>query len=230
MNNSRTFKPTVILFDVNETLLDMSPLKKKVTKLLKSKHGFKLWFTMLLHYSLVDNCTNQYHDFPTIGKATLKMAAKSLKEVITEEDITDALSTINELTAHADVKEGLNLLKDAGLRLATMTNSPMKTSRAQLAFAGLTNYFETILSVDAIKKYKPALEAYRYAAQVLKVNTDEILMVAAHGWDITGASHAGLHTCFIERKGQGLYPLAPKPSISGSTLVIAAKEIIRQLK
>lgn len=176
MNNSLTFKPSVVLFDVNETLLDMTPLKKKINKLLKSKRGFKLWFTMLLQYSLVDNCTNQYHDFPAIGNATLKMAAKSLKEVITEEDIKEALSTINELPAHADVKEGLNLLKDAGLRLATLTNSPMKTLRTQLEFAGLTNYFETILSVDAIKKYKPALETYDYAAKALNVNTTDIIL------------------------------------------------------
>lgn len=152
MNNSLTFKPSVILFDVNETLLDMTPLKKKVNKLLKSPRGFKLWFTMLLQYSLVDNCTNQYHDFPTIGKATLKMTAQSFKEVITDDDIKEALSTINELPAHADVKDGLNLLKDAGFRLATLTNSPMKTLRTQLEFAGLTDYFESILSVDSIKK------------------------------------------------------------------------------
>ncbi|MEX2231526.1 MAG: haloacid dehalogenase type II [Cyclobacteriaceae bacterium] len=230
MNSTRLFKPSVILFDVNETLLDMSPLRKQVNKLLKSKRGFKLWFTMLLQYSLVDNCTNQYNNFSAIGEATLYMAAKSLKQSLSVHAIRGALSTLKQLPAHDDVKEALDLLKDAGVRLATLSNSPMETSKGQLEYAGLTGYFESILSVDSIKKYKPALEAYRYAAQVLKVNTDEMLMVAAHGWDITGASHAGLHTCFIERKGQSLYPLAPKPSITGSTLITAARKIIKRIK
>ncbi len=50
-------KPSVILFDVNETLMDMSPLKKKVNDVLDSKRGFRIWFGMLLQYSLVDNST-----------------------------------------------------------------------------------------------------------------------------------------------------------------------------
>lgn len=227
MNKSLTIKPSVILFDVNETLLDMTPLKKKVNSLLKSKRGFKLWFTMLLHYSLVDNCTDQYHNLPVIGNATLKMAAKSFKEVISDDESKEALSMITQLPAHPDVKKGLNLLKDAGVRLATLTNSPMETLRRQLEFAGLKDYFEAILSVDAIRKYKPASETYEYAANALNINKNEIMMVAAHGWDITGAAHAGLHTCFIERKGQAVYPLAPTPSITANTLLEAAQKIIQ---
>lgn len=230
MTHAAAFTPSVILFDVNETLLDMAPLKKKVSKLLNSKRGFKIWFTMLLQYSLVENCTHQYHDFSDIGKATLQMAAKFLKTKVTDGDIKETLSTIRQLPAYGDVEEGLKRLEDAGLRLATLSNSPMETSTAQLAHAGLTNYFEKILSVDAIKKYKPAPESYRYAAETLNISTGEMVMVAAHGWDIAGASHAGLHTAFIERKGQALYPLAPKPSITASTLVEVANEILKQLK
>lgn len=229
MSTQGSFKPSVILFDVNETLLDMTPLKKKVNGLLGSERGFRVWFGMMLQYSLVDNCTNQYHDFSAIGRATLEMAAKAFKETVTEKDIEEALSTMKALPAHTDVTESLNLLKKAGLRLAALSNSPAKSLAAQLDYAGLTDYFEHILSVDAVNKYKPAPEAYEYAARTLTVDTNEMVMVAAHGWDITGASHAGLHTCFIEREGQALYPLAPTPSISGNSLVAAAKQIIKKL-
>ncbi len=84
--DNRPVKPLVVLFDVNETLLDMTPLKKKVNRLLQSKRGFKIWFTTLLHYSLVDNVTNQYHDFSAIGYATLDMTATALKKQLTDED------------------------------------------------------------------------------------------------------------------------------------------------
>lgn len=80
-----------------------------------------------------------------------------------------------------------------------------------------------------LKKYKPAPETYEYAAKALSVNTNDIILIAAHGWDVTGASHAGLHTCFIAREGQALYALAPKPSVIGDTILQAAKEIIRQV-
>jgi 2-haloacid dehalogenase len=225
MNNST--KPSVILFDVNETLMDMSPLKKKVNNILDSKRGFGVWFGMLLQYSLVDNCTGRYHDFSVIADATLDMAAKALEKEIEEDEKKEALALMKKLSAYADVEEGLKLLKEAGFRLATLTNSPMPTLSAQLEHAGLRNYFEATLSVDAIRKYKPAIETYQFAAQTLGVSTSEIIMVAAHGWDIAGALQAGLQAAFIERKGQSLYPLAPNPRFVCKDLIEFVNAIMK---
>ena len=218
-------KPTVILFDVNETMLDMSPLKKKINNLLGSSQGFRIWFGMLLQYSLVDNCTNSYHDFVTIAGATLSMAADGLKKSITEMQKKEALATIKKLSAYPDVPKGLKALKENGFRLATLTNSPAATLSAQLKYAGLTKYFDTTLSIDTIKKYKPALETYEWAAEQLSVNTGEVMLVAAHGWDIAGALRAGLQAAFIQRKGQSLYTLSPSPQIVGKNLIEVVQKI-----
>lgn len=219
-------KPSVILFDVNETLLNMSPLKKRVNAILGSKRGFRIWFGMLLQYSLVDNSTGQYHDFTTIASATLDMAARALDTTIDKEKKEKTLAIIRVLPAYGEVPKGLNLLKDAGFRLATLTNSPKETLTAQLEYAGLTKFFDAMLSIDTIQKYKPAPETYHYAAHALEVNINEILMVAAHGWDIAGALEAGMQTCFIERKGQSLYNLSPLPGFIGSDLIEVAKKLI----
>ena len=132
---------------------------------------------------------------------------------------------MKKLSAYADVEKGLNILKEAGFRLATLTNSPLPTLTAQLQHSGLTPYFEATLSIDAIQKYKPAPESYEYAARALGVSKSEIIMVAAHGWDIAGAMQAGLQAAFIERKGQSLYPLSPKPQFTGKDLVEIADKI-----
>ncbi|MFN2459006.1 MAG: haloacid dehalogenase type II [Chitinophagaceae bacterium] len=220
-------KPSVILFDVNETLMNMSPLKKKVNDILHSKRGFRIWFGMLLQYSLVDNCTGQYHDFSAIADATLDMAAQALQREIEEDEKKEALALMKKLSAYTDVEEGLKLLKQAGFRLATLTNSPMQTLSAQLDPTGLTKYFEATLSIDAVQKYKPAPETYQYAAQTLGVSTGDVIMVAAHGWDITGALQAGMQAAFIERKGQSLYPLASKPHFVCEDLVEFANAVIK---
>ena len=221
----KVIKPAVILFDVNETLLDMTPLKKKINFLLGSREGFKIWFGMLLQYSLVDNCTNNYHDFVTIADATLGMAAEGLKKSITKMQKKEALSTLKKLSAYPDVPIGLKILKENGFRLATLTNSPVATLKAQLKYASLTKYFEASLSIDTISKYKPALETYQWAAKQLSVDIAEVMLVAAHGWDIAGALQAGLQAAFIQRKGQSLYPLSPSPQIKGKNLVEVVQKI-----
>lgn len=87
----KNHQPSVILFDVNETLLNMIPLKKKINNLLDSGKGFSIWFGMLLQYSLVDNCIHQYHDFPSIADASSEMAAKSLEKTLDEKEKKAAL-------------------------------------------------------------------------------------------------------------------------------------------
>ncbi len=177
----------------------------------------------------VDTVTGNYHDFGSIASAMLDMAALMLETEIEEMDKKEILSTMKNLPPHDDVKEGLQQLKDAGFRLATLTNSAMPTLIAQLEYAGLSSYFEaTTSSVDAVKRYKPAPETYQYAAQTLGIPANEALLVAAHGWDIAGALQSGLQTAFIERKGQSLYPLAAKPQHIGKDLVEIANAIIKQ--
>jgi len=220
----------LIVFDVNETLLDMSVLKNKINSLLGSSKGFRVWFGMLLQYSLVDNCTGAYHDFVSIANATLDMTAKSLKIDVDEKEKKAALATIKELPAYPDVPNGLQLLKDNGFRLATLTNSPTPTLTAQLQYAKLTEYFEATLSIDTIKKYKPAIETYTWAIKQLSVSVNGAILVAAHGWDIAGALQAGMQAAFIEREGQSLYPLSPKPTFTGKDLLEIANKIIAHYK
>ena len=216
----------VIVFDVNETLLDMTPLKKSVNELLGEEQGFKIWFGMLLHYSTVSNNIEEYNDFTTIASATLKMAAISMKKEVTDDEIKNTLSLIKTLQTYPDVEKGLTLLKENGFRLITLTNSPDGALQAQLENSKLTHFFEQALSIDALGKYKPAPETYRWAAEKLAVTPEEMLLVAAHGWDIAGASHAGLATGFIAREGQSLYSLSKDPDFIADDILKMAEKLV----
>ena len=225
--SSKNTKP-VLLFDVNETLLDMTPLKNAINTLLEEPLAFKIWFGMVLHHSLVDNCTNQYHDFSTIAVAMLKMTATSLNKTITEEETKKALSEIRNLKAYPDVLKGLQLLKENGFRLATLTNSPEKALKEQLVNSNLTAVFELALSIDTLKKYKPDPETYTWAATKLDQQPQDIIMIAAHGWDLAGAMNAGLLTGFIAREGQSLYSLSDNPTYEAKDIYQMALILIEK--
>jgi 2-haloacid dehalogenase len=216
----------LLVFDVNETLLDMTPLKKAVNSLLNEEQGFRIWFGMLLHYSTVSNSINEYHNFTTIAAATLDMAATSMHKKVTEDEIKKTLSIIKSLQTYPDVIKGLQLLKENGFRLITLTNSPDSALKEQLENSNLTDYFEQALSIDAIAKYKPAAETYLWAAKKLNVKPEEMLMIAAHGWDLAGASHAGLATAFIAREGQSIYTLSKKPDFEATDILAMAEKLV----
>ncbi|RBP53685.1 haloacid dehalogenase type II [Arenicella xantha] len=206
-------KPKVIIFDVNETLLDLESMRKSVGAAIGGRDDLlPLWFSTMLHHSLVVSATGEYESFGNIGVAALQMVAEINGIEITQDNAKTAILTpLRSLPPHADVAQGLAKLKAQGYKLVTLTNSSLKGVQLQLENAGLSQYFDANLSIESVGVFKPHLSTYQWAIKDLGVNADEALMVAAHGWDIAGASKAGLQTAFIHRQGKVLFPLAAKP-------------------
>ena len=205
--------PKVIIFDVNETLLDLTSMRTSVGDALGGRQELlPLWFSTMLHYSLVATTTGEYHDFGKIGVAALMMVADINDIALTPEQAKTAIVTpLLQLPPHGDVKEGLTALKAQGFKLVSLTNSSNFGVKTQFENAGLMSFFEARYSVEDIEIYKPDLRAYAWALEKLGIKPEEALMVAAHGWDIAGAKAAGLQTAFITRPGKALYPLAQQP-------------------
>ncbi|OWP63157.1 haloacid dehalogenase, type II [Hymenobacter amundsenii] len=220
-------RPKLLLFDVNETLLDLGKLQQAVNQDFKSEFAFKQWFSLLLQYSLVDTTTANYHDFGQIGDAALDMLAQALgQQARPKARKKELLQLITELPPHPDVVPGLKAFQQAGFRLATLTNSPPSTLQKQMKYAGLTDYFEELCSIDSLKRYKPHPDTYLTTCQALGVAPADSMLVAAHGWDTAGALLAGLQAAFVARPGQQQYPLAPAPTLVGTTLEDIARQLV----
>jgi 2-haloacid dehalogenase len=206
-------QPKVLIFDVNETLLDLTPLKTSVGKALGGREEFvPLWFSTMLHYSLVDTLCENYHSFGEIGVAALKMVAESQGIELEHQDAKAAVVTpLRSLLPHQDVAAGLKLLAEDGLRLVSLTNSSAEMAEAQLRNAGLTDLLEKRYSVESVKMYKPHMDTYRMVIHDLGVKPEEATMVAAHAWDLAGAKSVGLQTAFIARPGTALYSNVARP-------------------
>ena len=218
-------KPKLIVFDVNETLLDLEPLRLKVNHALNNNFAFEIWFCKLLHYSLVETVTERYNDFSSIAAATLRMVAQSFEIDIPDTEITHILSHIKDLPPHSDVVEALTLLKKAGFKMVALTNGKQDVAEEQLENAGIISFLKQVFSVEIVNRYKPHRETYKFVLNAMKVCSEDTLLVAAHGWDIVGAQRAGLKTAFVAREGKFLYPLASSPDLTGNTVLEIAKII-----
>lgn len=224
-DQERAYRPQVILMDVYETLLDMTEVERRVNALLDSKRGYIIWFNLFMQYCFVDNCTVQFNDFASIARATMQMAGRTMGRTLDEYDITDVLELLKHLPTHEGVPQGLSLLNDLGFRIAALTNSPEQTVRHRMETTGMVSYFERVLSAEHVKKYKPCIEVYTWAAETMGVDVRDVLLVSADGWDIAGAANAGMQTAYVQLGRQMLYPLAPKPTYTCSGIDNLAEQL-----
>ncbi len=216
----------VILFDVNETLLDMHAIEPELKGLFGENVSVREWFLEVLQHTLVMNEVKEYRSFNEVAEAVLQMTAWSRGRQLQPDELEPVRKKLVSLPPYTDVKVALQKLKDKGWRLATLTNSSERSQEQQFRNAGLTKYFEKTLSADTVRLFKPALETYQAAVSALGVQTEEVLMVAAHGWDLFGAMKAGCRAALVARPGKAVFPLGPQPEFVADNLIELADRII----
>lgn len=230
MKNS---KLKVIFFDVNETMLDLEPMRKSVGQVLNGREELlSYWFSKMLHYSLVSTLIGNYQDFGEVGIASLLMIAEENHIELDYERAKKAIiPSLLNLPPHQDVIGALRELKKLDVKLATLTNSSNYGVNTQLENAKMTNLFDDILSIEDVGMYKPHKSTYLWAAEKMNVKVEEAMLVAAHGWDIAGAKASGMQTTFIARPGKSLYSLSGQPDYivkDFSELVILVKNLLKK--
>ncbi len=219
----------IIAFDVNETLLDLAALDPVFAALFAAESGGVVrreWFSQMLQSALVSTVTDAYSDFSTLQMGALEMIAGRRGVTLTEADRARVRDGMRSLPPHADVRPGLVRLRDAGFTLVTLTNSPPDVAEAQIANAGLTEFFVMRFSAAMVHRLKPAPAPYRMVAAHFGVPIGQVRLVAAHPWDIAGAVRAGCVTAFVSRSGAVMDPLVPAPDIVGPTIDAVAERII----
>lgn len=197
----------VVLFDVNETLSDLAPLRGRFAEVGASPDLFGTWFAGLLRDGFALTAAGGYADFRDIADAVLRGLLTSAPSWAGDADdaVGHVLAGFAELELHPDVPDGVRRLRASGFRLATLTNGAAAMTRQLLERAGLVEQFDALLDVSVPRVWKPAATAYRYALDALGVRADETLLVAVHPWDVDGARRAGLPTAWLRRGASG-YP------------------------
>lgn len=208
-------KPSVLVFDVNETLVDVESLTPLFERIFGDPRVLREWLNQLFMYSMTATLSGRYVDFFSLGQGLLRMVADIHGVTVSSQDVEQIKQGMLTMPAHPDVVGGLNRLRDSGYRLVTLTNSPPVPGQSPLERAGLGDFFERSFSVEACRAYKPSAHVYNYVAQELQVSPSECMMVAAHVWDTLGAQSAGFSAALITRPGNAPLPVPglPQPTI-----------------
>lgn len=223
-------RPSILVFDVNETLLDIAHLEPLFERVFGDAGEMRRWFAQLILYSGAITLANAYAPFGELGAAVLRMHGEVRGVRIDDDHVAELGERTGSLPPHPDVAPALERLREAGFRLVTLTNSaPPAEGPDALERAGLASFFEHRFSIDAVRRFKPAPEAYRLVADELGAALEDTCLVAAHTWDTLGAQALGARGALVTRPGNAVLPLAAtaRPDIVGSDLGAVADELMR---
>ena len=158
-------RPSVLVFDVNETLIDIESLEPHFERMFGDRRVLREWFGQLVMYSMTVTLSDSYVDFFSLGQAVLRMTADVHHVHITDDDLRALSTGMQTMPAHPDVPDGLRRLSDRGYRLVTLTNSPPAANGpTPLEHAGIAGFFERQFSVDTSRVYKPSSRLYTRVA------------------------------------------------------------------
>jgi 2-haloacid dehalogenase len=228
--NRQGSSPFILVFDVNETLIDLESLHPLFERVFGDRRVLREWFGQMILYSQTITLSGLYKDFWTIGAATLEMVGTVHGIAVDAKDIDELKQGLRTMPAHPDSEEGLQMLKHAGFRMVTLTNSPPTPgSRSPLESAGLDRFFERQFNVQSARAYKPASVVYHMVAQELEAPACACCLVATHVWDTIGAQAIGMAGGLLTRPGNAPLPIPglPQPQAVGADLPALASEMIR---
>ena len=220
----------LIVFDVNETLLDLRTMEPTFERIFGDKRGMRLWFAELILYSAALTVAGCYVPFTDIGAAVMKMQADTRGIEITEADKQELKDKFSTMPPYPEVPAALRKLRDAGFRLFTLTDNLLEVQTRQLTHGGIVDLFERRFSADGVKHHKPSRQAYGYVEKELGVAPSQFCLIACHTWDTLGAVAAGWEAALIKRVGNDVLGVGPQPQIVGNDLNNVADQLIARYK
>jgi 2-haloacid dehalogenase len=216
----------LIVFDVNETLLDLQTMNPIFQRIFGEKDAMRLWFANLIMYSAALTVAGCYVPFTDIGSAVMKMLGDTRGIRISDKDRDELKERFSTMPPHPEVPAALRKLRHAGFRLFTLTDNLPEIQTRQLEQADIVGLFERRFSADGVKRHKPSREAYAYVEKELGVGPSELCLIDCHTWDTLGAVAAGWKAALIKRIGNDVLGVGPQPHIVGNDLNDVADQLI----
>jgi len=202
-----------VAFDVNETLLDLAPVRAALVEAGQPPELLPAVFTRTLLTGFAAAAVGGWCRFRDAFDTAL--AQTTGLTPLDRERVADAFG---ELAPHPDVEPALRQLTAAGVRAVTLSHGSPGVADAALARGGIAPLVERTLSSESIRAWKPHREVYLWAAGVCGVPPERLALVAAHGWDVLGAQRAGLTGAWFPRS-ERVYPsVYEPPHVSAATL------------
>jgi 2-haloacid dehalogenase len=169
-----------------------------------------LWRDKQLQYTWLRAAQERHADFWQVTGDALDFALETL--ALQKDGLRERLMSLYlALDAFPEVPVQLGRLKDAGLRLAILSNGTPRMLEAVVRNAGLDGLFDAVLSVEDVGIYKPSRKVYQLAVDRLGLPASSLCFLSSNAWDAYAASAFGMQVVWCNRYGQRPERLPGKP-------------------
>jgi 2-haloacid dehalogenase len=205
-------------------ILDPRPVFSLVEELYPGRGAElgSLWRTRQFEYCWLRTMSGRYTDFWQVTSDALVFAASALKIELTPEKQARLMQAYLELECWPDVPAALGRLKEAGIRLAFLSNMTAKMLEAGIRNSRLDGIFDHVLSTDRVHAYKPDPRAYQMGPDAFGLRREQVLFAAFAGWDAAGAKAFGYPVFWVNRQNQPAEELGAAADGSGALNDLAA--------
>jgi 2-haloacid dehalogenase len=219
-----------IIFDAYGTLFDTSSVRSALEIAFPGKGDYltQVWRLKQLEYSWLRALSGDYRHFGCVTRDALQFSLKTVGIIVTSAHLESLVEAYDHLTLFPDAIRLLDAL--SGWRLSIFSNGSPAMLEALLFNAGIIDRFESVISVDEVRTYKPHPRTYRLACNRLNLAPEEILLVSSNGFDLHGGSQSGLRTARIERlSSEALADALAVPSPGSSAMFMALRSQLENL-
>ncbi|HEY8606530.1 MAG TPA: haloacid dehalogenase type II [Noviherbaspirillum sp.] len=221
-----------IVFDAYGTLFDVYSIGTLAEKCFPGRGAAlaDLWRDKQIEYTRLRTLCATYKPFWEVTQDALVFACRKLGLDLTLDAQNALMGQYAKLQAFPENLGVLRKLKQQGLKLAILSNGNPQMLDSAVAAAGMDGIFSHVLSVDVVKKYKTAPEAYQLAPDVFGLTPRSILFVSSNCWDACGAAWFGYTTYWVNRTGAPLEELGVTPDATGADMTAVLDFVKKHLK
>ena len=190
-----------LAFDVYGTLIDTRGVVSQLQEMIgpQAETFSRCWRDKQLEYSFRRGLMQDYQPFSDCTRDALQYTDSLLKTGLSQAQQTQLMQAYTRLPAFADAVPALTALQAAGHHLYAFSNGQAEAVTALLQQAGIHSYFEAVISVDAVRSFKPSPDVYQHFLHSAHSHRQHTWLISGNPFDITGARHAGWHAAWIQR-------------------------------
>jgi len=222
-------KPSrAVLFDAYGTLFDVYSVGLLAEQLFPGQGPALsvLWRDKQIEYTRLVTTSSHgahYQPFWSLTRAALVYAIKRLVGPGASPGAFDArvdrlMNQYRSLGAFPEVREVLQALKTRGIPTGILSNGDPAMLQLAVKSAGLDGLLDHVLSVDAIRKYKTAPEAYALGEHATGLAAHQIVFASCNAWDALAATWYGYQTLWVNRYQLPFEELGTQPTRIGDSL------------